>query len=69
MVNHYEAHGEITTKNKMFKNVTKWHDDQQELVFKNMLPLTFCIKVPVTSTGEVDKKILAIYFKSLHSNR
>ena len=58
MVNHYEGHAEITTKNKLFKNITKYQDEQGEHVFKNVLPLTFCIKVPVTPTGEVDQKLL-----------
>jgi len=55
MVNHYEGHGEITTKNKLFKNITKWHDEKKEIVFKNMLPMTFCLKVPIYANGEVDK--------------
>jgi len=55
LVNHYEGHDEITTKNKLFKNVTIWHDEQKKLVFKNMLPLTFCIKVTVLQNGEVEK--------------
>jgi hypothetical protein len=58
MVNHYEGHSEITTKNKLFKNVSKFMDEIKEPVFKNVLPLTFCIKVPVLPTGEVDKKFL-----------
>ena len=58
MVNHYEGHAEITTKNKLFKNITKWHDEQGDAVFKNMLPLTFSIKLPVYSNGEIDKKAL-----------
>lgn len=59
MVNHYEGHQEISTKNKLFKNVTIWSDEQQELVFKNMLPLTFCIKLPILANGEVDKTSLS----------
>ena len=58
MVNHYEGHAEITTKNKLFKNITKWHDEMQEIVFKNMLPLSFSIKIPVLANGDVEKKIL-----------
>lgn len=58
MVNHYEGHAEISTKNKLFKNITKWHDENHQLVFKNMLPLTFCLKLPVHANGEVDKKSL-----------
>ena len=58
MVNHYEGHAEITTKNKLFKNITKGHDEMQEIVFKNMLPLTFSIKIPVLANGDVEKKIL-----------
>lgn len=58
MVNHYEGHAEITTKNKLFKNITKYQDEQGENVFKNVLPLTFCLKVPVAPTGEVDQKLL-----------
>lgn len=42
----------------MFKNVTRWHDEQQQLVFKNMLPLTFCLKIPVFQNGEVDMQVL-----------
>jgi len=47
MVNHFEGHSEITTKNKLFKNITKWHDENYISVFKTMLPLTFCLKIPV----------------------
>jgi hypothetical protein len=59
MVNHYEGHHEISTKNKLFKNITQWHDENQELAFKNMLPLTFCLKLPILPTGEVDKTSLS----------
>jgi hypothetical protein len=55
MVNHFEGHAEITTKNKLFKNITKWHNEEQQLVFKNMLPLTFCLKLTILPNGEVDK--------------
>lgn len=58
VVNHYEGHAEITTKNKLFKNITKYADELGEHVFKNVLPLTFCLKVPVLPTGEVDQKLL-----------
>lgn len=58
MVNHYEGHAEISTKNKLFKNVTKFCDEQQEVVFKNVLPLTYCLKLPVLASGEVDIKSL-----------
>jgi hypothetical protein len=27
MVNHFEGHAEITTKNKLFKNITKFSDE------------------------------------------
>jgi hypothetical protein len=47
MVNHFEGHAEITTKNKLLKNITAWHNEQNESVFKNMLPLTFCLKIQV----------------------
>lgn len=58
MVNHYEGHAEITTKNKLFKNITKFEDEQMESVFKNILPLTFSLKLPVLSTGELERKSL-----------
>lgn len=58
MVNHYEGHHEISTKNKLFKNVTKFEDDQKESVFKNVLPLTFCLKLPVLASGELEKRAL-----------
>ena len=29
-----------------------------ESVFKNILPLTFCLKLPVLSTGELERKSL-----------
>jgi hypothetical protein len=57
-VNHFEGHAEITTKNKLFKNIAKWHDEHQDLVFKNMLPMTFCLKLPILANGEVDPKAL-----------
>ena len=53
MVNHYEGHNEITTKNKLFKNIKAWHAERGEQVFKEMLPLTFCIQIN-TFDGEVD---------------
>ena len=59
MVNHFEGHAEITTKNKLFKNISKWHDENEVSVFKRILPLTFCLKVPILSTGEVDSKVLS----------
>jgi hypothetical protein len=59
MVNHFENHNEITTKNKMFKNITKWHDEHQVSVFKKILPLTFCLKIPVLANGEIDPKLLS----------
>ena len=58
MVNHYEGHHEISTKNKLFKNITKFQDEHQESVFKNILPLTFCLKLPVFANGDIDKKQL-----------
>lgn len=62
-MNHYEGHAEISTKNKLFKNVTKLADHQQEVAFKNLLPLTFCLKLPVTQAGEVDKRCLSSELK------
>ena len=58
MVNHFEAHSEVTAKNKLLKNLTKYCDENKELVFKKILPLTFCLKVPVSLSGEVDQKAL-----------
>jgi hypothetical protein len=52
MVNHFEGHHEITTKNKLFKNIAAYRQD----VFKSMLPLTFCIKIKVD--GSIDNKML-----------
>lgn len=63
MVNHYEGHAEITTKNKLLKNITVWHNEQNDSVFKNMLPLTFCIKVIIQKNGEVDKTSLSHQLK------
>ena len=63
MVNHFEGHAEITTKNKLFKNITKWHDENSVSVFKRILPLTFCLKIPVLSSGEVDPKGLSAELK------
>jgi hypothetical protein len=57
-VNHFEGHSEISTKNKLFKNITNWHDEQQDYAFKNMLPLTFCLKLPISLSGEIDKSSL-----------
>lgn len=28
MVNHLEGHHEISTKNKLFKNICRWHDQK-----------------------------------------
>ena len=48
LVNHFEGHAEISTKNKLLRNITQYYDDNQDYVFKNMLPLTFCLKIPLT---------------------
>jgi hypothetical protein len=53
MVNHYEGHAEITTKDLLFKNLRNWHNERGESVFKEMLPLTFVIKVN-SYDGEID---------------
>ena len=57
-VNHFEHHFEISTKNKLFKNISRFYDEHSQFVFKHILPLTFCVKVPVNHAGEVDKKSL-----------
>jgi len=44
MVNHYEHHQEITTKNELFKNVKQFYDEKQQNAF-HFIPLTFCLKV------------------------
>lgn len=62
MVNHYEEHAEITTKNLLFKNVRKWHDERKELVFKEMLPITFCLKLNIFD-GVVDTTSLKSQMK------
>lgn len=62
MVNHFEGHTEVTTKNKMFRNVQQWHDDRSLSVFREMLPLTFCVKVTSTG-GEIDAKQLNVELK------
>jgi len=33
MVNHFEGHQEITTKDLMLKNVSLWHEERNESVF------------------------------------
>lgn len=53
MVNHFEGHSEISTKNNFLKNVRVWHEERGENVFRETTPLTFNIKVP-TLAGEVD---------------
>ena len=35
-----------------------FHDEILESVFSSILPLTFCIKVPVLSSGEIDNTLL-----------
>ena len=62
MVNHFEGHAEITTKDLLFKNVRRWHNERHESVFKEMLPLTFCIKVN-SYEGEVDLQSFKAEFK------
>jgi hypothetical protein len=42
-VNHYEFHSEVSTKNMLFKNIRNWHEERQEHVFFETLPLTFTI--------------------------
>ena len=44
MVNHFEYHAEITTKNELFRNVKAHYDDRQGNAF-HTIPLTFCLKI------------------------
>jgi len=62
MVNHYEGHAEITTKDLLLKNVQNWHNERGELAFKEMLPLTFVIKVK-SYDGEIDFQRFKTKFK------
>lgn len=44
MVNHFEAHHEITTKNELFKNLKSYNDERGQNAFST-IPLTFCLKI------------------------
>ena len=44
MVNHFEHHQEITTKNELFKNWKLHSDEKRENAFYS-IPLTFCLKI------------------------
>ena len=44
MVNHFENHQEITTKNELFKNLKQYSDERGQNAF-HTIPLTFCLKV------------------------
>ena len=44
MVNHFEHHHEITTKNELFKNLKTCSDEKQQNAF-HLIPLTFCLKI------------------------
>ena len=44
IVNHFEHHHEVTTKNELFKNL-KSHYDEKNLNAFHTLPLTFYLKV------------------------
>ena len=44
MVNHFEYHAEITTKNELFKNLKAFYDEKQQNAF-HTLPLTFYLKI------------------------
>lgn len=56
MVNHFEGHSELTTKNKLLKNIVNWCDEQSVSVFHSVLPLTFSVKVAILPSGEIDKQ-------------
>jgi hypothetical protein len=51
--NHLEGHAEISTKDKLLTNITRWHTENKLCVFQNMLPLTFCLNVTVQPSGEL----------------
>ena len=44
MVNHYENHGEVTTKDALYKNLKAYYESKNSNVFF-AIPLTFCLKI------------------------
>ena len=44
MVNHFEHHAEVSTKNELFRNIKSYSDEKQSNAF-HMIPLTFCLKI------------------------
>lgn len=53
MVNHFETHSEITTKNELFRNLKQFSDERGSNAF-HMIPLTFCLRI---SSERQDKSI------------
>jgi hypothetical protein len=65
MVNHVEGHHEITTKNKLFSNITQFMDSREELCFAELLPLTFCIEVKLSDVDDCSINDALSHFKSI----
>ena len=57
MVNHFEHHHEITTKNELFKNLKSHNDENKQNAFYS-IPLTFCLKISADRQNQSIKQQL-----------
>lgn len=71
LVNHFEQHGHLTEKSKLFKNMTDYALTKlRENVF-NYIPLTFFVEVDISKTKLFAKAMLPFFnsFYALEDNK
>ena len=54
LINHLEGHANITEKHLLLRTLQDWHVKRNLNVFDEMMPLTFCLKINVTKSGQLD---------------
>jgi hypothetical protein len=71
LVNHFECHGHLTEKSKLFKNLQDYALTRlRENVF-NYIPLTFYVEVDISKTKQFAKAMLPFFnsFYALEDNK
>ena len=58
LINHLEGHSCITEKHLLLKTLQDWYARRSLSVFDEMMPLTFCLKMDVTTSGLIDHRSL-----------
>ena len=58
MINHLEGHINITEKHLLLKTLVDWYSKRDLQVFDEMMPLTFCLNIEVTKSGQLDQRSL-----------